>query len=299
MAAANSRNANNLVPGTANRRARRIEDLPVRPIQPPHRAGVRQEHDPAARTDALTAATSSPRAPGIRASRPSRRPDSPNDVNRGRPEQGLDGPPTQRAISTVSVVTSDPITRLALTNFIRLQPHLAVASEPQGADIVVAALARPNGAAMEQLRESADDGTLFVLIVEGAWHLDLHKALDYGVRAILFRADFEWERFEEALRHVLAGHGDLPAQLQGRLMEQVKRTHRDVLVPRGLTATGMTHREVDVLRFVSEGLELQDIGKRMGYSERTIKNVLYGVIRRLGLRNRTHAVSYAIRNGLI
>jgi DNA-binding CsgD family transcriptional regulator len=44
---------------------------------------------------------------------------------------------------------------------------------------------------------------------------------------------------------------------------------------------------------------LQDIGNQLGYSERTIKNVLYGVIKRHRLRNRSHAVSFAIRSGLI
>ncbi|MGW7672680.1 response regulator transcription factor [Streptomyces sp. NPDC054775] len=201
--------------------------------------------------------------------------------------------------ATVAVHAADQITKVALTSFIRQKPQLVLTHQMATADIVVAALQNPDTAALEVLKQAAGTDTLFVLVVEGNWYIDLHKAMDYGVRAILFRSDFDWERFGECLRRVQAGQGDLPAELQGRLMDQVQRTYRDVLAPRGLTANGLTAREVDVLRLVAEGYELQGIGNKLGYSERTIKNVLYGVIKRHRLRNRAHAVSFAIRTGLI
>ncbi|WP_239013681.1 response regulator transcription factor [Streptomyces sioyaensis] len=50
---------------------------------------------------------------------------------------------------------------------------------------------------------------------------------------------------------------------------------------------------------VSEGKELAEIAAKLCYSERTVKYILYGLMKRLQLRNRSHAVSYAIRAGLI
>jgi DNA-binding NarL/FixJ family response regulator len=41
------------------------------------------------------------------------------------------------------------------------------------------------------------------------------------------------------------------------------------------------------------------VGHRLYFSERTVKNVIHDVTSRLDLRNRTHAVAYAIRQGLI
>jgi DNA-binding NarL/FixJ family response regulator len=41
------------------------------------------------------------------------------------------------------------------------------------------------------------------------------------------------------------------------------------------------------------------VGRRLFFSERTVKNVIHDVTSRLDLRNRTHAVAYAIRQGLI
>jgi DNA-binding NarL/FixJ family response regulator len=200
---------------------------------------------------------------------------------------------------TVAVHASDPITRLGLVSHIRQQPQFVLTPQASSADLVVVTLQNPDTAAVASLRESAAPHARFVLVVGGTWYSDLQIALDAGVRAVLFRADFTWIRFEEALRQVRVGHGDLPAALQGRLMDQVQRTYREVLSPRGLTPSGLTAREVDVLRLVAEGYELQEIGNKLGYSARTIKSVLYGVIKRNGLRNRAHAVSYAIRCGLI
>jgi len=41
------------------------------------------------------------------------------------------------------------------------------------------------------------------------------------------------------------------------------------------------------------------VGGRLFYSERTVKNIIHDVTSRLDLRNRTHAVAYAIKQGLI
>ena len=42
-----------------------------------------------------------------------------------------------------------------------------------------------------------------------------------------------------------------------------------------------------------------EIADELAYSERTIKNVIQDITRRLGVRNRSHAVAYALRQGLI
>jgi DNA-binding NarL/FixJ family response regulator len=72
-----------------------------------------------------------------------------------------------------------------------------------------------------------------------------------------------------------------------------------VLAPRGLTFAGLTPRETEVLRLVADGFDTAEIAGRMCYSERTVKNVLHDLTTRLQLRNRSHAVAYAVREGLI
>ena len=52
-------------------------------------------------------------------------------------------------------------------------------------------------------------------------------------------------------------------------------------------------------RLVADGWDTSEIAKELSYSERTIKNVFYGITARLNLRNRPHAVAYALRKGMI
>jgi len=72
-----------------------------------------------------------------------------------------------------------------------------------------------------------------------------------------------------------------------------------VLENRGATTSGFSIREVDVLRLMADGLDTHQIGKELGYSERTIKNIIYTFTTRVRLRNRSHAVFYAMRAGVI
>ena len=91
----------------------------------------------------------------------------------------------------------------------------------------------------------------------------------------------------------------MPPDLLGRLLDQVGRLQRTVLDPRGITFTGLASREIEVLKLVAEGWDTAQIATRLSYSERTVKNVLHDVTTRLQLRNRSHAVAYAMREGLI
>jgi DNA-binding NarL/FixJ family response regulator len=61
----------------------------------------------------------------------------------------------------------------------------------------------------------------------------------------------------------------------------------------------MADREIRVLRLVADGKDTKEIARELSYSERTVKNVLHDVTTRFQLRNRSQAVAYALREGLI
>lgn len=54
-----------------------------------------------------------------------------------------------------------------------------------------------------------------------------------------------------------------------------------------------------MLRLIAEGRQCDEIATELCYSERTVRYILYGAMKRLRTRTRAHAVSYAIRAGLI
>jgi DNA-binding NarL/FixJ family response regulator len=95
------------------------------------------------------------------------------------------------------------------------------------------------------------------------------------------------------------GEAVLPGDLVGRLLDHVGQLQRSLLDPNGPGLSTLTAREADMLRLVSEGFDTAEIATKMSYSERTVKNVLHEVTTRLQLRNRAHAVGFAMRQGLI
>ncbi|MGW3985388.1 response regulator transcription factor [Streptomyces mirabilis] len=170
----------------------------------------------------------------------------------------------------------------------------------QEATTAVVTVKAADSFAMSLLRSlSAPATTRFILVVDGGWHLEPSVAAEHGVRAVLWRAETSSAVLLQAVLAVTTGHAWLPPLLQGQLLEQIEYIQRAVLHPRGLNASGLTSREIDVLRLISEGLDLSEIALKMSYSERTIKKTLSASLNRLGLRNRVHAVSYAIRAGII
>jgi len=102
-----------------------------------------------------------------------------------------------------------------------------------------------------------------------------------------------------AIQAASDGDGSLPPDLLGRLLGQVSRIERHVLSPRGLTFSGLTEREARVLRLLADGHSTTEVGRRLFMAERTVKNVIHDVTSRFNLTNRTHAVAYALREGLI
>jgi DNA-binding NarL/FixJ family response regulator len=141
--------------------------------------------------------------------------------------------------------------------------------------------------------------TRIVLLVTRIDDKALLAAVEAGVAGVVRRHQATQQALATAIRTAAAGEGTLPPDLLGRLLSQVGQLQRQVLSPRGLTFAGLTEREIGVLRLLAEGLDTVEVGRRLFYSERTVKNIIHDVTSRLELRNRTHAVAYAIREGLI
>ena len=143
------------------------------------------------------------------------------------------------------------------------------------------------------------DQPRIVLVATEIDESTLVAAAELGVGGLLRRAQATEDALVRVITRVASGDGEVPPDLLGRLLEQVGRLQRQVLAPRGLAFSGLTPRETEVLRLVAEGHDTSEIASRMCYSERTVKNVLHDLTTRLQLRNRAHAVAYAMREGLI
>ena len=194
----------------------------------------------------------------------------------------------------------DPISQAGVVAQLRMQPEIKIVDTAPQSAVAVMITDVVDESTTRELRSLRKDGHPRLMLV--ATTIDdaaLVAAAEAGVAGLLRRSDASADTMVRTIVKVASGDGEVPADLLGRLLEQVGRLQRQVLAPRGLTFTGLTPRETEVLRLVADGLDTAEIASRMCYSERTVKNVLHDLTTRLQLKNRTHAVAYAVREGLI
>lgn len=141
--------------------------------------------------------------------------------------------------------------------------------------------------------------TRVVLIAGELEDTEILTAVEGGVCAVARRADTTPDLLVRLIKAAAVGEGALPPDLLGRLLKRVSRLQRHVLEPRGLQLAGITNREGEVLRMVASGLSTQEIAEKLCYSQRTVKSIIHDVTNRFQLKNRAHAVAYALKEGLI
>lgn len=194
----------------------------------------------------------------------------------------------------------DPISQAGVVAQLRMRPEIRVVDSAAEAAVAVMIADTVDESTTRELRAMRKDGQPRLMLVATAVDdAALVAAAEAGVAGLLRRSDANSEMLVRTIIKVGSGEGEVPPDLLGRLLEQVGRLQRQVLAPRGLTFSGLTPRETQVLRLVADGFDTGEIALRMCYSERTVKNVLHDLTTRLQLRNRTHAVAYAVRGGLI
>jgi DNA-binding NarL/FixJ family response regulator len=202
----------------------------------------------------------------------------------------------------VRVRATDPVSEAGVASQLRVQHDLEVLSSdsPVRPDVVVLVADRVDEPTATTIRLTRDaGGPRVVLIVGSVDGVEVLAAVEAGVAAIVRRGEATPDRLSTAIRAAATGDGHLPPDLLGRLLQQVGDAQRKLTAPAGLTFGGLTQRELTVLRLIADGYSTSEIAIRMAYSERTIKNSIHDLVSRFHLRNRTHAVAFAVRQGLI
>jgi DNA-binding NarL/FixJ family response regulator len=193
----------------------------------------------------------------------------------------------------VSLRAVDPLIRAGLRSELQDKPGIELLDDPAEAEVVVA-VGEP---ALRDLPVSSS--RRLVLIASEPRLAELWAAVERGLAVLVPRHEASTLRLLRAIADARRGRGDIPPEYLGWLLRGLSQLQRDVLAPRQLTLTGLSCREADVLRHIADGLDTGQIAQTLSYSESTVKSTLQGLLTRLGLRNRTHAIAYAIRLGVI
>lgn len=199
----------------------------------------------------------------------------------------------------VLIADDHPIVREGLSAIIGDQPDMVVVGQAAtGAEAVYLGLAHRPDVILIDLRMPELNGVDAITAIRAGWpdaHLivlttydgdeDIYRALQAGAQAYLLK-DTPRAELLEAIRAVARGQKRLPPEVAARLVERIG----------GPT---LTEREVDVLHLMAHGRSNKGIGAALHISEGTVKFHVNNILGKLGVDDRTQAVTIALQRGII
>ena len=114
---------------------------------------------------------------------------------------------------------------------------------------------------------------------------DIHRALEAGAKGYLLKTTSGAE-LTETIRAVHAGERYIPAPVGVRLAGSFPRH-------------GLSSREIEILEHVAAGLRNKEIAYQLGLSENTVNAHVKHILEKLHVSDRTHAVTTALKRGII
>ncbi|MEW2444539.1 helix-turn-helix transcriptional regulator [Micromonospora marina] len=204
-----------------------------------------------------------------------------------------------KAVDVVLGAT-DPVTRAGATACLSRYPQVRLrdASGRDRAEVFLLITDDVTAASIDLMRRNRDvGGPAAVVLVATHIHRDrLVAAARLGLMALLPRSRTDFDAIVAAVVAARAGHGRLPDVALGLLLREMSAPSS---MPGSARPPTFSPREIRVLALLADGLDTVEVADRLNYSERTVKNIVHVVVHRLGLRNRTHAVAYALRTGAL
>lgn len=205
------------------------------------------------------------------------------------------------------VIADDhPVVRAGLSGMLSDEPGFEVVGEASDGDeaVRVATATRPDVVLMDLRMPRIDGVAATSRIVAGeAGHPpprvlilttyesddQILAAIEAGAAGYLLKASPQAE-IVAGIRSVAAGQSALSPHVAVRLVERMRRPASESL---------LTTRETEVLRLVATGHSNKQIGARLGIGEATVKTHLLKTFDKLGVADRTHAVTTAMERGIL
>ncbi len=162
-------------------------------------------------------------------------------------------------------------------------------------DILLLDINMPNMNGLEVLSELGKiDNPPKVIILTVHDEIEyLLKAVDIGIDGYILK-DSNLMVLKKAINAVFSGESYIQPELIPELNKRLikKNDEKDLLAE-------LTKREIDVLKLVAEGKFNKEIAEKLGISERTVKNHVSNMFKKIGVADRTQAAVFAIRNNLV
>jgi DNA-binding NarL/FixJ family response regulator len=208
----------------------------------------------------------------------------------------------------VAVAEDHALVREGLTAILDLQPDVEVVAEAEdGAqalevvarhrpDVLLLDIQMPRLDGIEVTRRVAarpDARTAILILTTHDRDEYVYQALRAGAAGFLLK-DVPRNQLLHGIRLAAQGEALVAPTITRRLIERFLRTpHATGLL------TGLSERELDVLRLVGQGLSNHEIAAELVVGEATVKTHVGSIFAKCGLRDRAQAVVLAYESGLL
>ena len=199
----------------------------------------------------------------------------------------------------IMLVDDHYLVRVGLASILALEPDMTVCAEASTGEQAIQLFRthRPDVTLMD-LRLSGVNGTEATqaiqaefpdarIIVISTYICDeeIYNALQAGAMAYLVKS-VQREELIEAIRKAAAGQRHIPREVAARLAERVGRSQ-------------LSARELDVLRLLVGGKRNRAIAESLDITEGTVKLHVSSILGKLGVLDRTEAVTVALQRGIV
>jgi len=199
----------------------------------------------------------------------------------------------------VLVADDHLILRLGLVTLINGEPDMRVVAEASSGrhvvdlfrahrpDVTLMDLRMPGQGGVDAIATicAEEPGARIIVLTIHKGDEAVYQALKAGARGYLLK-DVPCEEILAAIRAVHEGRRCIPPAIAARMAERIR--HDD-----------LTPREIDVLKLIARGFSNKQIGDRLGIAEATVKNRVVSLLAKLGVQDRTHAVTLALERNII
>lgn len=165
-------------------------------------------------------------------------------------------------------------------------------------DVILMDIQMPRCSGLEATRQIKAElpEVKIVMLTVSADDDDLFAAIKGGASGYLLK-NLKADRFFDLLSGVARGEAPIAPELAARILSEFAHPGRPA------TPTpepeGLTERQIEVLALVVEGRSYREIADELFITERTVKYHMKEILQTLHLQNRTQAVAYALKNGLL